>query len=98
MSESLKPCPFCGGRADFVKIKVGKIIKKTGYFVKCRSCRASTGAHLTAEEAIAAWNTRKPMELIVEQLEELDGKYGERFVNSHIITNDAIEIVQKGGA
>lgn len=55
----------------------------------------------TEEEAIAAWNTRKPIEKVVEQLEDVaierhgndSGMGGEMVVN----LDDAIEIVKHGG-
>lgn len=65
MTEKLKRCPFCGGKAfeyysgsqfEFCEV----VCKECG----CRSKRK------TEEEAIASWNTRKPMDRIVERLEE----------------------------
>lgn len=65
--ELLKKCPFCGGEATIHK-------SKFGYGVMCKNtpfCCDMTAAHKTEEEAIRMWNTRKPMERIVERLEEL---------------------------
>lgn len=74
MSEiKLLPCPFCGGEA------------KTGYAINdynrwgviCTNCEACVevaewkGVADTEENAIRAWNTRKPMQEICERLEEL---------------------------
>lgn len=67
--EQLKKCPFCGGEA--------KIDKTTSNAVEvaCSECSASTPLFWAfiggKEKAIEAWNTRKPMERILEQLEEL---------------------------
>ena len=36
----------------------------------CGNCEAESGWFKTKDEAIATWNTRKPMERIVERLEE----------------------------
>ena len=60
MSE-LKRCPCCGGEATLCNY----------YFVQCKKCGISTLTFITKEEAIKAWNTRKPMENIAERLEVL---------------------------
>ena len=68
-NTDLKRCPFCGGEA--------KIDKTTSNAVEvaCSECSASTPlfwAFIGGEEkAIEAWNTRKPMERIMERLEWL---------------------------
>ena len=72
MSE-LKRCPFCGGEA---KLEQEKIVGL--YTVKCKDCFAripfqfdfGEGLEVSKEKAIKAWNTRKPMQNIVERLEE----------------------------
>jgi Lar family restriction alleviation protein len=64
--EQLKKCPFCGGEAFIPKNEDGEWCT----WVVCRECNAETSYFETLEEAIAAWNTRKPMERIVERLEE----------------------------
>lgn len=52
MSEKLKPCPFCGGKA---KINGGSVL----CYVRCESCKARVwSCYETKEEAIAAWNQR----------------------------------------
>lgn len=79
MSE-LKRCPFCGGEAE---IRVNhERIGNEGYKTKqviCKSCHLQTepkicdgyyNKYYTDEEAVEAWNTRKPMDDIVERLEE----------------------------
>ena len=84
MSE-LKRCPFCGGEA-----KIDKTITNT-VSVECKVCHASSRIILCTEgdieeKAIEEWNTRKPMENIVERLEEenyrKDG--GELFLNHNL--------------
>ena len=101
MSEiELKQCPFCGGVA---KLYGTSKITGTGFkhyqTVVCLNddcgCRA---------DAIEKWNTRKPIEKIVEQLEEwtfnADVNLGDGTVkNSDLIASEnAIEIVKRGGA
>jgi Lar family restriction alleviation protein len=71
MSEELKPCPFCGGKAsDRGKMKYHKshdaffadgtrILKS--YFVNCIVCGVSNKGlvgHQTREKAVDKWNTR----------------------------------------
>ena len=49
MTEKLKPCPFCGGKAIFEE--------NTGtFFIHCESCCAFTPDFNTKEQAIKAWN------------------------------------------
>lgn len=51
----LKPCPFCGGRAEFG----GNV--HTGYFVECLTCGTTDplpNLNFSMEEVAAAWNTR----------------------------------------
>lgn len=55
------------------KLKLSKLILPLPYTVVCTSeeCCVSVGKfRRTREEAVKAWNTRKPIERIVEQLEE----------------------------
>ena len=60
MSE-LKRCPFCGGEAKLMD---------NGHWVWCQHCLVESAYYDTREEAIKAWNTRIPMQNIVERLEE----------------------------
>ena len=82
MSEmKLKPCPFCGEEAEFYRTP----IKSNGGWcdsvvVRCKACEARTNRvlynakkHPNDEEygeAVEAWNTRKPVERILERLED----------------------------
>lgn len=80
MSE-LKRCPFCGGEAEFYRTA----IKTNGSWcdsvvVKCKECEARTGRILydaqkhpndkEYDEAAVLWNTRKPVDAVLEHLEE----------------------------
>lgn len=55
MSIDLKPCPFCGGEAEFG----GNY--HTGFFVECLSCGTNDplpNLNFSMDEVAAAWNTR----------------------------------------
>ena len=53
MSEELKPCPFCGGEAE---------LREEGFVVHCATgCTAQVNDDYR-DCAIAAWNTRTPIE------------------------------------
>ena len=68
MSEvKILPCPFCGGEAVKMAFSWGNICDE--YTVKCTECGVGTKV-LKSDEAVRAWNTRKPMDDIVERLEE----------------------------
>ena len=126
MSEiKLKPCPFCGGEAEFVR----KPVKANGgwcdaVYVRCTACDARSNRVLYSAnihrndseytEATEAWNTRKPMERIVEQInnrilkagrimvenpkDELDKIANDTAKDFIDAYNECIEIIQKGGA
>lgn len=78
----LKPCPFCGGEAEFYRTPI-KI--NGGYcdsvVVRCKDCEARTARILynarkhqndsEYDEAAAAWNTRKPVDAVLNRLERL---------------------------
>lgn len=94
MTDKLKPCPFCGG----------ELVEMYGYYTHSNedveNCFVGTVAFRTYdEEMIELWNTRKPMDRIVEQLEEVSfvetvEEYAE--INL-LLLEDAIEIVKAGG-
>lgn len=100
---ALKPCPFCGGKLEYVYLL---------NIFRCSGCGAHIGfpARYTDEETYAHINARKPMERIVEQLkEEADLSYAdfEAYAKEHGLDEEdddfrfgmrrAIEIVRKGG-
>ena len=103
-TNSLLNRPFCGGEA-----KIDRTIANT-VSVECTVCHASSRIILCTEgdieqKAIEAWNTRKPMQNIVERLEN---KHNESTINYHNLKDvsclgeryayrNAIEIVKKEG-
>lgn len=59
----LKPCPFCGGKADFGKNQRADESGKGFYFVQCLECHARATnicgtSFETEEKAVKAWNSR----------------------------------------
>lgn len=101
----LLPCPFCGGEADLVEYMRKLDCKK--FAVECRNIECPTLPctewHLDKEEAIKAWNIRKPMDDIVKLLEESkENNY--RYTDSpnyldggYQVMKEAIEIVKEVG-
>ena len=56
MSDKLKPCPFCGGKA------IVSGCDDTLWSVICKKCAASIDYNETKQEAIEEWNRRvQPM-------------------------------------
>ena len=97
----LLPCPFCGGEAELYEQKHKQY--PSTYYVTCKSCHCKTIKSRVKGVAISGWNTRKPMERIVEQLEEkalvkecdVGGLVPSR--EKIVILSDAIEIIKEGG-
>ncbi|QNM06582.1 Lar family restriction alleviation protein [Qiania dongpingensis] len=106
MSDTeLKPiyCPCCGsGKTGTVMLCSGTL-----YSVKCEHCGLISDGKSTEIEAVKAWNTRKPMERIVEQLNEMidpnvDIDTGEACNNwvldlENAVVEECIKTVLKGG-
>lgn len=68
----LKPCPFCGGEAEFVDCEVNP-----RWFVRCKRyyCVEQRGIWATKSEAARLWNRRKEAE------EPFDRKEFRQFLN-----------------
>ena len=66
----LKPCPFCGGEAEIVYA----LHDYNLWGVRCKNCDASVECSIeedSEENAVKAWNTRKPVDDVLERLEKL---------------------------
>lgn len=62
----LLPCPFCGYHGTLHSIDMCNTV-----YAVCMKCGSRTLDFKHVEEAIEKWNTRKPMQEIVERLEEV---------------------------
>ena len=90
----LLSCPFCGGEAVTAEMYNTKL-KKLFPIVKCLDCECRTPMTETLEEAIAVWNTREPMERILERLKNKINPLHN--VNWNAAMEKAIEIVKEEG-
>lgn len=68
----LKNCPFCGSEVELEDI--GEDSNDHYYMIACKnsSCGSSTCfGEVSKDDFISVWNTRKPIDDIVQQLNEL---------------------------
>ena len=63
MSETLKPCPFCGGKAERIDIADGE--NAGGSCIACTKCQASSNVEFEFKENfVSNWNRRvEPTEI-----------------------------------
>ena len=88
MSEiKLKPCPFCGSKAELRYNKDGFA------YILCANdgCYARTDGCLNENEASRLWNTRKPMERIVERLEKRKKQLEELYKSGYGTTLEQLQ-------
>ena len=88
--ENLKKCPFCGSDAILET-------SKFGYRVSCKQralCGATQVFSDSEEEAITAWNTRKPMERIVKRLEANSEWTDSTFDEDGFCNDDSFEVIR----
>jgi Lar family restriction alleviation protein len=51
----LKPCPFCGGHAEFLERKMPAYLP---WGIKCSVCGITNNHHWSYDDAVKTWNTR----------------------------------------
>lgn len=59
--EELKPCPFCGGKAEMritVKNRIEERKRGKAHLVMCKVCRASSRAEFDENKSVEKWNRR----------------------------------------
>lgn len=56
-TQKLKPCPFCGGKAEASEVRAGDFNCSV---VTCSECWAQSPHQVWRQDAIAAWNRRAP--------------------------------------
>ena len=78
MSEELKPCPFCGGRAHILEVDLESSVR----CASPRECRIAPATDWSVDEnqLIEAWNTRKPEPDYKAMWKELKGAIESRIV------------------
>ena len=104
-NTELKPCPFCGREAKIVDDTTIMYIPQ--YQIRCKniSCtiRPKTNWCVDKSEAIRHWNTRKPMDNIVTELESRKELLNMAKISTtqknvgQNAYNIAIDIVKSGG-
>lgn len=75
MSE-IKRCPFCGGEATLTNKLSKDEYGQRLWNVCCFGCANRTSSYWDKEIAIEAWNTRKPLERVIERLETESDFFG----------------------
>lgn len=97
--KKLLPCMCCGGEAQFVKLRETYGIP-LGY-VQCTECGLRLGQENCTEDfARNKWNTRVPIQKIVERLEEKAKEYTNEDLSRKIPwfgIDEAIDIVKEEG-
>ena len=100
MSE-LKRCPFCGGEAEMGRKRSCFDHWEQGDFIpRCKDTKCLGRlyrTYKTEEEAITAWNTRKPMERILERLEECKETHDRRLLSKKETASFKIKELQFSG-
>lgn len=86
MTDRLKSCPFCDG--EF------RINYRGAYEHDSKGCILN-GLEIKNHKEMEQWNTRKPMDRIVEKLEELPDVNSDYWNTTYLIDReDVIEIVK----
>lgn len=97
--NELKKCPFCGGEVRFVKTGCSSR-GKIGYLF-CDGCKErffDNDKWHTELVVYEKWNTRKPLERVIERLEEKAKEYTNDDLSYRIPwfrIDEAIEIIKE---
>lgn len=82
MTTPLKPCPFCGSRAE-----VGQNNDSGRYCIYCVSCLAETPFCRTQKNARAAWNHRPGEAAVAEECARIAERAMDGIVGAEIAMN-----------
>lgn len=67
MTNKLKPCPFCGGKAAINEIQFG--VNRGGSCVECTKCQASTNIDFGFKENfVSNWNRRTTQDELIQTI------------------------------
>jgi len=98
MSEiKLLPCPFCGGEVAMEEVPYTNNIE-----IKCKMCQVSMIKKAfrpngtTEIDVVKTWNTRKPIEDMVEQLDKACFSPEGDYPGFVIDAEQAVDIVRGG--
>lgn len=108
--SELLGCPCCDADADYDELHTVSegsdcfFCEHHSYIVRCKGCGLTLTSRTSKEDAIEKWNTRKPMQKIVERLEkevervaeEVWTDYEERTIVGSTLY-EAIDIVKEVG-
>lgn len=89
MSEELKPCPFCGGSADYCETTV--------WWLRCDDCGADAPSGETKESADRLWNFRPDIAAKDSDLTTLRASLAEREEEVRRL-GEVLEALRKPGA
>lgn len=72
MKPDLRPCPFCGGKAELWKAHPENP-KRSAWIACMDRCAVMTKEYDTDEEAVAVWNRRVSDDMVIA-LKEVEGE------------------------
>ena len=89
-NKELKPCPFCGGKAE-------DLVYDCEFWINCMKCHNGTSPYDSQEEAVKAWNTRHTLQPKVSDKEirkELTYRIAGMCINDRSTENAVNSIVE----
>lgn len=102
MSEELKPCPFCGGKAEMNYERIPGEDKGFWAQIICCNCHGRSGGtwagsyNAAERKEVKAWNRRVSDET-AQLMTATNDELVKRFIAKEKAMNLSIEIVKAGG-
>lgn len=98
MSEELRPCPFCGGEAFYIKI-MGNYEKP--HEIYCSKCDGAITEGRSEKQVVTNWNTRPIEDELQARIAELEAErrwipVSERLPDTKIVYDEFDVIVELG--